>query len=74
MALKVRRPGPSLRVIVNGQVLGHQKLGESSDVWTLEHAVSGAVNTLVIFLVDDAAVHKYVSDLCFWHHGALVEG
>ena len=63
-----------IRVIVNGQILGHQKLGQSSGIWTLEHAVPGAVNTLVIILVDDAAVHKYVRGLGFWHDGALVEG
>ena len=63
-----------IRVIVNGHILGHQKLGQSSGAWTLEYAVPGAVNTLVIILVDDAAVHKYVRGLGFWHDGALVEG
>ena len=32
------------------------------------------MNTLVIILVDDAAVRKYVRGLGFWHDGALVEG
>jgi len=63
-----------IRVLVNGQILGHQKLGESSGQWSLEHAVPGEVNTLVVILVDDAAVNKYLHGLGFWYDGALVEG
>ncbi len=63
-----------IRVLVNGQILGHQKLGEGSGRWTLGGATPGAVNTLVIILVDDAAVNKYLHGLGFYHDGVFVEG
>jgi hypothetical protein len=63
-----------IRVIVNGHILGHQKLSVLAGRWTLEHAVPGEVNTLVVILVDDAAVNKYLHGLGFWFEGALVEG
>ncbi len=63
-----------LRIIVNGHIIGHQKISEGSASWALAHAVPGAVNTLLVILVDDAAVHKSVDSLAFWYDGALVEG
>jgi hypothetical protein len=63
-----------VRVLVNGHILGHQKLSDAQGQWTLEHATPGAVNTLLVILVDDAAVYKYLVGLGFWHEGALVEG
>lgn len=63
-----------IRVLVNGQILGHQKLAEASGQWSLDHAVPGEVNTLVVILVDDAAVNKALYGLGFWYDGALVEG
>ena len=63
-----------LRIIVNGHIIGHQKISEPSGTWALEHAIPGAVNTLLVILVDDAAVHKGIASLSFLHDGVLVEG
>ena len=63
-----------LRVIVNGHIVGHQKITEPSGTWSLEHAIPGSVNTLLVILVDDAAVHKGIASLAFWHDGAMVGG
>ena len=72
--IETGRVDDGIRVLVNGHILGHQKLGEAGGRWTLEHANPGAVNTLLVILVDDAAVHKYLRGLGFWHEGSLVEG
>jgi len=63
-----------LRIIVNGHIVGHQKITEPSGTWALEHAIPGAVNSLLVILVDDAAVHKGITSLAFWHDGVLVSG
>ena len=63
-----------LRIIVNGHIVGHQKITEPSGTWTLEHAIPGSVNTLLVILVDDAAVHKGIASLAFWHEGVMVGG
>ena len=51
-----------------------QKISDPSGTWALEHAIPGAVNTLLVILVDDAAVHKGIASLSFLHDGVLVEG
>lgn len=60
-------------VIVNGEILGSAVLG-SGGRWTLDHAVAGAVNSLVVILMDNAAVDKYVNDLAFYRDGVMVTG
>ncbi len=60
-------------VIVNGEILGNAILG-SGGSWTLDHAVPGAVNSLVVILMDNAAVDKYVNDLAFYRDGVMVTG
>lgn len=62
-----------IQVMVNAEILGRIELGESGS-WTLENADPGQVNTLVIILVDDSRVDKYVHDLAFYHDGEMVEG
>lgn len=60
-----------IQVMVNGAILGRIALGESGS-WPLNNAVPGQVNTLIIILVDDSRVDKYVSDLAFYRDGVMV--
>lgn len=60
-----------IQVMVNGEILGRLQLGESGS-WPLSAAVPGALNTLVIILVDDSQVNKYVHDLGFYRDGEIV--
>lgn len=63
-----------IQVMVNGTILGRQRLGEAGGAWSLAEAVPGALNTLIIILVDDSQVDKYVHDLAFYRDGELVRG
>jgi hypothetical protein len=60
-------------VLVNGEVLGSLTLG-SSGSWPLDHAVPGEVNSLVVILMDNAQVDKYLLDLAFYRDGVMVTG
>jgi len=60
-----------IQVMVNAQILGRIRLGESGS-WPLANAVAGAVNTLVVILVDDSQIDKYVRDLAFYRDGVMV--
>ena len=62
-----------IQVMVNGEILGRIKLGESGS-WSLDNANPGEVNTLVIILVDDSEYDKYVHDLAFYLDGKMVTG
>ncbi|MDP6934435.1 MAG: hypothetical protein QGG40_16030, partial [Myxococcota bacterium] len=62
-----------IQVMVNGEILGQLKLGESGS-WGLDNATAGEVNTLIIILVDDSASDKYVNELAFYKDGVMVEG
>ncbi len=62
-----------IQVMVNGSILGRIKLGESGS-WPLSNAVAGQVNTLIIILVDDSRVDKYIHDLAFYRDGVMVTG
>lgn len=62
-----------IEVIVNGAILGQISLG-SSGAWPLDNAVTGDVNTLVVILMDNSEVDKYVNDLAFYRDGVMVEG
>jgi hypothetical protein len=62
-----------IQVMVNGAILGRITLGQSG-AWPLSNAVAGQVNTLIIILVDDSAVDKYIHDLAFYRDGVMVEG
>lgn len=61
-----------IEVIVNGHILGTMLLGESARYWPLTHAEPGRVNTLIVILVDDSAVDKYVYELAFYKDGIMV--
>ncbi len=60
-------------VIVNGEILGSATLG-SGGSWPLTNAVPGAANSLVVILMDNAQVDKYVQDLAFYRDGVMVTG
>ena len=61
-----------IQVMVNGEILGHLKLGETGE-WPLSNANPGEVNTLIVILVDDSAVNKYIHDLGFYKDGVFVQ-
>lgn len=61
-----------VQVMVNGEILGRLALGESGS-WPLDNATAGAVNTLVVVLVDDSARQRYLHDLAFTLDGVMVE-
>ena len=61
-----------IQVMVNGEILGQIKLGQS-DAWPLSNADAGAVNTLIVILVDDSASDKYIHDLGFYKDGVFVQ-
>lgn len=62
-----------IQVMVNGEILGNVTLGNSGS-FGLENAAPGEVNTLVVILMDNAAVDEYVYDLAFTRDGVSVEG
>lgn len=62
-----------IRVIVNGEILGELTYNQSGS-WPLTNAVPGAVNTLVVILMDNAMWEKYVNDLAFYKDGVMVGG
>jgi len=61
-----------IQVMVNGEILGHLRLGDAGGAWPLANALPGQVNTLIIILVDDSEVLKYVNDLAFYRDGVML--
>lgn len=61
-----------IRVIVDGAVLGDVVLGNSGSFSLADVGVPGAVNTLVVILMDNSASDKYLNDLAFYRDGVLV--
>lgn len=62
-----------VQVMVNGEILGNVTLGNSGS-FALDNARLGEVNSLVVILMDNAAVDKYVYDLAFTRDGVIVSG
>jgi hypothetical protein len=63
-----------IQVIVNGEIIGHMGLGAPTTSWSLASVGRpGEVNTLVVILVDDSAVLRYLIDLAFYKDGVMVE-
>jgi hypothetical protein len=60
-------------VIVNGEILGNLILGQTGS-WPLTNAHAGEVNSLVVILMDNAQVDKYLVDLAFYRDGVMVSG
>jgi hypothetical protein len=61
-----------IEVLVNGAILGYLTLGQSGS-WPLSNALPGARNTLVVILVDDSQVDRYLHDLAFYRDGVMVQ-
>jgi len=62
-----------IQVMLNGEILGHQKLGTGSGRWNLSAADPEERNTLIVILVDDSAHHKYIHDFSFLRNGVIIE-
>lgn len=63
-----------IKVLLNGDTVDHLLLGESR-IWDVgSYLVPGEVNTLLVILMDDCAVDKYVNDLAFVRDGVIVSG
>lgn len=63
-----------IKVIVNGRTVDHVKLGGTGR-WNVGQLLRpGEVNSLVVILMDDCAVDKYLNDLAFWRDGVIVTG
>lgn len=61
-----------LLVIVNGQIIGSIEIGQTGS-WPLSNAIPGQVNSLVLILMDNSQVNKYVHDLAFYKDGVMVQ-
>jgi len=63
-----------IEVLVNSEILGHMSLGAASTSWSLaDVGRPGEVNTLVVILVDDSRVDRYLRNLAFYKDGVMVE-
>jgi hypothetical protein len=63
-----------IEVIVNSEIMGYMRLGEGATSWSLaDVGRPGEVNTLVVILVDDSRVDRYLRDLAFYKDGVIVE-
>lgn len=62
-----------IQVMVNGVIEGRQLLGEAGGNFTLTAASASARNTLIVILVDDSAVDRYLLDLAFLRDGVVME-
>lgn len=62
-----------IQVMVNGVIEGRQLLGEAGGNFTLTAASASARNTLIVILVDDSAVDRYLYDLAFLRDGVVME-
>ena len=72
-AVSVGQVDDGIQVMLNGAILGYQKLSQNNRSWTLYDAQAGAINTLIVILADDSAVNKSISDLAFTFDGGMVQ-
>jgi hypothetical protein len=61
-----------IQLMVNGEIVGHAMLGEGPLEWVLTNLRAGR-NTMVVILVDDSQVDKYVNGLGFYRDGVFVQ-
>lgn len=62
------------QVMVNGQILTNWYLGAAGSVNIGAAVVPGAVNSLIVILMDNSAIDKYLTELGFYRDGAFVSG
>lgn len=67
-ALSIGAVDDGVQIIVNGQIVDYLKLGESG-TWTLTNIYPGQVNSVLITLVDDSAVNRYMNDMILLYQG-----
>ncbi len=61
-----------IQVMVNDEIVGRVKLGQSGS-WNLEQfVVAGQVNSIVVILVDDSASNRYLNNLVLARDGVIV--
>ena len=73
--VQAERVDDGIQVMVNGEILGHMLLSSSATSWSLaDVGRPGAVNTLIVILVDDSRSNRYLRDLAFYRDGVMVEG
>lgn len=62
------------QVMVNGQIVTNWYLGPAGSVNIGSAIVPGAVNSLIVILMDNSATDKYLTDLGFYRDGVFVSG
>jgi len=70
-----------IEVLVNAHIIGFMKLNEANGVFDLDTDIdgntgvlqSGIQNVIIIILVDDSAVDKYIRNLVFTYDGVPVQ-
>ena len=62
------------QVMVNGEIVANWYLGAAGSVNIGAAIHPGEVNTLVVLLMDNSAVDKYLTDLAFYRDGVFVSG
>ncbi len=79
--ISVQSVDDGIEVLVNAHIIGYMKLNESNQVFDLDTDVDGNTgvltpgieNTIIIILVDDSQVDKYIRNLVFAYDGVPVE-
>ncbi len=62
------------QVMVNGQIMTNWYLGAAGSVNIGPAIMPGAVNSLIVILMDNSASQKYLTDLGFYRDGVFVSG
>lgn len=62
------------QVMVNGQIVANWYLGAAGSVNIGAAITPGAVNSLIVILMDNSAVDKYLNNLGFYRDGVFVSG
>lgn len=62
------------QVMVNGEIMTNWYLGAAGAVNIGSAIVPGAVNSLIVILMDNSASDKYITDLGFYRDGVFVSG
>ena len=61
-----------VQILLNGEIIDYLTLGNSGS-WSLSTVVPGDVNTVIITLVDDSAVNRYMNDMILTHQGVPLD-
>jgi hypothetical protein len=61
-----------IKVLVNGATLGHMRLDDPGQSWSLGSVLRPGRNTLIVILVDDSEMNKFIQDMAFYRDGEMV--